>query len=390
MRSGLVTAEVAMSVLLLAGAGLTIRTFLNLEHQNAGFRAENITTLYTAAPSDRYPRGPAAEQLVRRIEREFASIPGVVSVAASSNIPIADMWNRSLTVEGAPLLSLRDAPLVSHAVVTPAYFGTLGIPILQGRDFAESDSANPRVTIVDAGIARRYWPNQSAVGKRVRFGPPEDNEPWHTVIGVVGEVRDQDLRVASHNSVYIPYTGMYSHASLGWLVRTKPGLADPGEALRRRLAQIDANIAVSDITTLRRIVDGSIWQERFFATLFGFFAALALVMAVVGLYGVVSYAVSQRTHEVGVRMALGASASGIRRMVLLTSGRMVGLGIATGLGAALVLGRLLRNQLYGVQPGDPVTFAGVAALLIAATLIATYIPARRATRIDPMLALREE
>jgi putative ABC transport system permease protein len=390
VRACLVAAEVAMSVLLLTGAGLMIRTFLNLERQNVGFRIQNLTTLYTAAPRDRYPLGDAAAQLVERIEREFASLPGVVSVAAASTVPLVKDWVRSLTVEGAPLLSLRDAPLVNHTVVTPGYFKTLGIPILEGRDFDRSDTANFRVTIVDAGIARHYWPNQSPLGKRVRFGPPEDNEPWHTVVGVVGEARNQELRDLGRNSVYIPYQGKLDRSSLGWLVRTGPGIANPGETLRRRMSDIDRSVAVSDVSTLQQILDGSLWQERFFATLLAFFAGLAMLMATVGLYGVMAYTVSRRTHELGIRMALGASAGEIRRMVLLQSGRLVAAGLGIGVVAAVLLTRLLEKQLYGVKPTDPQTFLAVSALLVAAALLASYLPARRATRVDAVLALREE
>jgi putative ABC transport system permease protein len=390
VRTWLVGAEVGMSVLLLTGAGLMMRTFMNLEDQKLGYRTDNIATLYISAPGSRYPAGPAAEQLVARIGRRFRSLPGVVSVAMASGIPLADDWGRSLTVEGAPLLSLRDAPLVHHTVVTPGYFRTLGIPILEGRDFDPSDAVNPLVTIVDAGLARRYWPNQSGLGKRIRLGPPEDHEPWHTVIGVVGEARNQQVRELVKNSVYIPYEGKFGRPSLAWLVRTKPGLANPGEALRRCIDEIDPNIAVSDVTSLRRIIDESLWEERFFATVFACFAGLALVMATVGLYGVMAYTVSRRTQELGVRMALGASAGQIRGMVLLGSGRLVGAGLAAGLTAATLLTRLLEKQLYGVKRSDPWTFVAVSVLLASTGLLASYIPARRATKIDPMLALREE
>jgi putative ABC transport system permease protein len=274
--------------------------------------------------------------------------------------------------------------------VTPGYFKTLGIPILEGRDFDRSDTANFRVTIVDAGIARHYWPNQSPLGKRVRFGPPEDNEPWHTVVGVVGEARNQELRDLGRNSVYIPYQGKLDRSSLGWLVRTGPGIANPGETLRRRMSDIDRSVAVSDVSTLQQILDGSLWQERFFATLLAFFAGLAMLMATVGLYGVMAYTVSRRTHELGIRMALGASAGEIRRMVLLQSGRLVAAGLGIGVVAAVLLTRLLEKQLYGVKPTDPQTFLAVSALLVAAALLASYLPARRATRVDAVLALREE
>ncbi|HEX3880225.1 MAG TPA: ABC transporter permease [Bryobacteraceae bacterium] len=388
-RNGLVVAEVAMSVLLLAGAGLMVETFWKLNSMQAGFRTENITTLQTAAPSDRYPNGRAAIELVRRIRKELAALPGVISVAGASGVPLLGRWGRSFTVEGAPLLGVKDAPIINHTLVTPGYFQTLGIPILQGRDFNQSDGKNPLVTIVDEGIAKHYWPHESAVGKRVRYGPPEDNEPWHTIVGVVGNARNQSLRDLRHNSVYLPL-GEYEWASIAYLVRSAGGLADPAKSLRARLALVDRNVAVSRVLSMKDVVTQSIWRERFFATIFGFFAVLALLLALVGLYGVMAYAVSRRTHEMGIRMALGATSGEIRGMVLAQSGRLVLAGLATGTVAAVFLTRLLETQLFEVSPGDPKTLVTVAALLAAAAMAASYIPARKATRVDPMTALREE
>lgn len=388
-RSALVVGEVAMSVLLLAGAGLMIQTFWNLNNIQAGFRAENITTLQTSAPSSRYPTGaPAAGQLTNRILKEFQSLPGVISVAATSGVPLEDRWRRSLTVEGRPMLSLKDAPLVIHTVVTPGYFRILGIPIEQGRDFTESDGKNPLVTIVDATLAKRYWPGESAIGKRVRFGPPEWNEPWHTIVGVAGTSRNASLRKIE-DSVYLPYAE-FEFTSMAYVVRTAGGMADPGSALHARLRAIDRNIAISRVMTMRDMMSRSIWRERFFATVFGVFAILALVLALVGLYGVMAYAVSRRSHEMGIRMALGASAGEIRGMVMAQSGRLVLLGMAAGSLAAVFLTRLLAAQLYGVRAGDPRTLGAVAVLLATAALLASYLPARRATRVDPMVVLREE
>ncbi len=210
------------------------------------------------------------------------------------------------------------------------------------------------MTIVDQGIARRYWPHESAVGKRVRYGPPENNEPWHTIVGVVGTARNQSLRDLRHNSVYLP-VGEYEWASIAYLVRSASGLADPAKAVRARLTAVDRNVAISRVLSMKDVVTQSIWQERFFATIFGFFAVLALLLALVGLYGVMAYTVSRRTHEMGIRMTLGATAGEIRGMVLAQSGRLM-----------------------------------LAALLAAAAMAASYIPARKATRVDPMTALREE
>jgi len=388
-RSGLVVAEVAMSVLLLAGAGLMVETFWKLNRMQAGFRTENITTLQTAAPSNRYPNGPAGVELVRGIRKELAALPGVISVAGASGVPLLDRWGRSFTAEGAPLLGLKDAPMINHTLVTPGYFQTLGIPILEGRDFTEGDGKNPLLTIVDEGLAKRYWPHESAVGKRVRYGPPESNEPWHTIVGVVGSARNQSLRDLQRNSVYLPL-GEFEWASVAYLVRSASGLADPAKAVRARLTAMDRNVAISRVLSMKDVVTQSIWRERFFATIFGFFAVLALLLALVGLYGLMAYTVSRRTHEMGIRMALGATAGEIRGMVLAQSGRLVLAGLAAGVVAAVFLTRLLRTQLFEVSPGDPKTLGAVAALLAVAAIAASYIPARKATGVDPMTALREE
>ena len=389
LRGFLVVVEVALSVLLLVGAGLMIQTFWKLNRQNAGFRTESIITLQTAAPSSRYPEGPAAVELVRRIRREFQALPGVISVAGTTAVPLMDSWGRSFTADGRPVVGLKDAPLINHVVVTPGYFTTLGIPILEGRDFDENDAKKPLVTIIDAELARRYWPNASAVGKRVRYGPPENNEPWHTVVGVAGEVRNMSLREQVRNSVYLPY-GEFQWSSIAYLVRTAGGLADPAQAFRARLAAIDRNVAISRVIGLQDAAAQSIWQERFFTTIFAIFAALALMLAVVGLYGVMAYAVTRRTHEMGIRMALGASAREIRGMILADSGRLVACGLVLGSVAAFFLTKLLQARLYGVSATDPATFAAVAGILAAAAMLASYLPARKATRVDPMLALREE
>lgn len=388
LRRALLVAEVAMSMLLLVGAGLMVQTFWKLNRLNAGFRPENVITFQTTAVSNRYD-GKASLQLARRIRQEIASLPGVISTAGSSAVPLLDGWGRSFTAEGSPVLSLKDAPMINHVVVTPGYFRTLGIPILEGRDFEETDAKQPLVTILDAGLAKRYWPNESAVGKRVRYGPPEWNEPWHTVIGVVGEARNQSLREPGHHSVYLP-NGEFEFSSLAYLVRTGAGFADPAKAIRTRMAQIDRGIAISRMVSLRDVVANSIWQERFFTTVFAFFGGLALLLAVVGLYGVMAYAVSRRTHEMGIRMALGASAREIRKMIWLESGRLVAGGLALGVAAAALLTKLLRSELYDVSPTDSATYAAVAGILLVAAMLASDLPARKATRVDPMTALREE
>jgi putative ABC transport system permease protein len=375
-------------VLLLVGAGLMMRTLANLQNRQTGFRSENVTTL-EVTPSQRETQDSAAIR-VDRIRQELASLPGVVSVAGTSAIPLMDQWGRSFTAEGRPVLSLKDAPMIQHTVVTPGYFRTMGIPIRQGRDFNDHDAKSPLVAIIDEELARRYWPGQSAVGKRVRFGPPENNEPWHTIVGVAGVAYNNSLRELSRNGVYLPYRE-FNMRNLAFVVQTGGG--NPEAALRTRLRSIDRTLAVSRVITMGQVVDRTVWQERFFATLATAFGAMALVMALVGLYGVMSYTVSRRSHEMGIRMALGATGNEIRRMVLAQSGRLIGMGLALGFASALVLAEFtpaLGTLLYGVKPQDPATLGTVALILAATALMASFLPADRATRVDPMAALRRE
>jgi len=287
------------------------------------------------------------------------------------------------------VLSLRDAPMINHVVVSAGYFRTLGIRIVEGRDFDSHDGKDPLVTIVDEGIARRYWPHERAIGKRVRYGPPESNEPWHTIVGVVGDTRNESVRELRHHTVYLPH-GEFQFGSVAYVVRTSRGLANPESALRARLAAVDKSVAISRVLTMKEVVGARLWQERFFAIVFGAFAMIALLLAMVGLYGVMAYTVSERTHEMGIRMALGASRGEIRGMILLETGRLVAIGLALGAAGAAALIPTLKSQLYEVKPADPGTMVAVGVLLAGAALLASYLPARQATSIDPMAALRQE
>lgn len=393
LRNLLVMGEMALSVTLLIGAGLLARSFLALHQAPAGFDAARVLTLRVWAPRVKYDTPEKARALVRRERSEVASLPGVAAVTATvAGIPLADGWGRSLTVEGRAPLGLREAPEVQHVVASPGYFRTLGIPLVAGRDFAESDGQERAalVTIVDQEIARRYWPHGSPLGKRIRFGPPEDHEPWHTIIGVAGAVRNQTLLAAARPSVYLPH-GEFNMPSISLLLRTSGG--DPlllAAAVQRRIAQVDRDLAVTEVRSLEQVIGRSIWQPRFFAVLFVAFAGLALLLAAVGLYGVMSYAVSLRRRELGLRVALGAGAGDLRRLVLGQALRLSAIGLAVGGAAALVLTRALSSQLYAVRPTDPATYAAMAALLLAVAATAATLPANQAMRSDPMDALREE
>jgi putative ABC transport system permease protein len=388
LRNGLVVGEVALSLILLAGAGLMARSFLALRTQTLGFNVEKVLTIDFETPANRYPNGPKQRALLERMQHELQNLPGVSSVAFATGAPLASAWGRSLTVEGSPFLALKNAPMINHTVVTPGYFRSLDIPIVEGRDFANSDWDHRFVTIVDQSLAKRYWPDQSAIGKRVRFGPPEDNEPWHTVIGVAGNVLNQELNSSGRWSIYIPASAEYSVSSI--ILRSAQDPGTLANTVCARISSIDRDIAVSEILSLSQIVDRSAWRERFVSVLFGVFSVLALILAAVGLYGVLAYTVSLRTHEIGIRMALGASAREVQRMVLRQGLVLAALGLVAGTLAALALTRLLATQLYRVSPTDPGTFVTVVTVLFGVSAIAAFIPARRATHVEPVVALREE
>jgi putative ABC transport system permease protein len=389
VRNGLVVGEVALSLALLAGAGLMVRSFLALRSQELGFKPENVVTMQLAVPDTRYPQGPPARALLGRVQEEVSSSPGVASVAFATGAPLNSGWGRSLTVEGYPVLALKDAPMIQHTVVSPGYFKTLGITLLDGREFVDSDWDNPRVTIVDQSLARKYWPAESPIGKRIRFGPPEDNEPWHTIVGVVSNVQNQTLSEPGNLSVYLPVSPAFS-PSMSLIARADHDPLRVSGGIRARIQQIDPDIAISLVRTEDQIIERASWPQRFFAVLFAVFAALALVLAAVGLYGVLAYAVSLRTHEIGIRMALGATGSQVRQMVMRQGVMLVGIGLAVGTLATYGLTRLLASQLYQVSATDPRTYAGVTTVLVVTALLASYLPARRATRVDPVVALRDE
>jgi len=383
----LVIAEVALSVILLAGAGLMIRSFLALRMQDLGYHPENVLTMSIDYPENRYPDGQPARALLRRLTEEVSSLPGVVSTSFGSGVPLNDGWGRLFTIEGHPL-DLKDMSFINHIVVTPGYFRALGIPLLQGRDFVEDDFDAPRIVIVSASFAKKNWPNESPIGKRLRFGPPKNNEPWHTVVGVVADSKHGAYKGEDRASIYLPYNPEITPNAL--LVRTTGDPLQLQQALRARIVGFDSDIIVSRVFSLEQIVTRAGWQDRFFTVLFTAFAALALLLAAVGLYAVISYTVSLSTHEIGIRMALGASASRVRNMILRQGMTLAGAGLAIGIAIAFTLARFLQSQLYQTSPTDPLTYIAVPILLIAVAALAAFLPTRRAARVDPVIALRHE
>ena len=387
LRDGLVVGEVALSVILLAGAGLTVRSFLALRAQKLGYNPQHVLSLEIYYPEARYPNGSPAHTLIQRLTEEISALPGVTSAAFTSGVPLHDGWSRMYTIEGQPR-EMTNIPLVNHVVVAPGYFRTLGIPFLKGRDFTDADFEQPNILIVTQAFERQNWPGQSAVGKRIRFGPPADLEPWHTIVGVVADNRHEQLKPGGRPNVYLPYSAQITPKSLLVLA-----VGDPSKiasAIRARVAAFDHDIAISHVYTLPQLIERASWRDRFLAVLFLAFACLALTLAAVGLYAALSYTVSLHTREIGIRMALGASAASVQRMLMRQGVTLAAVGLGIGIVAALALTRLLRAQLFEISPMDPLTYALTPLVLMGVAALAAFLPARRATRVDPVIALRCE
>jgi len=406
LRSLLVVAEIALSLVLLVGAGLMMRSFISLHNVNAGINPEGVLTFNISLPGDKYRKVENRIAFFSQLLDRVGSLPGVQAAGSNSGLPLAgNNWGRSLTVEGFPVLSVGQAPMINHCVISPGYFKAMGIPILRGRDFDERDTTQDApqlavrgdvlnlgstgVTIIDERLAREYWPDEDPIGKRIRFGPPEDNEPWHTIVGVVGEVKHERLDASTRKTVYLPFAQMpIGRSSLA--IKTSGRPESLIAAVRAQIKELDRDLPMTRVMPMTEVVARSVWQPRLYTALFGVFAAVALILATVGIYGVMSYAVTQRTREIGLRMALGAERKDVLKLVVGQGVVLAGFGVGTGLVAAVGLTRLMSSLLFGVTATDPITFAAVSVVLTGVALGACFVPARRAAKVDPMVALRYE
>jgi putative ABC transport system permease protein len=387
LRDGLIVAEVALSMVLLVGASLMLRSYVNVTRQPLGFDAARIIAFRTSVPPA-YNDDSKVRDLVRRVRHELAALPGVTSVAAGTNVPFQGIWNRRLEVEGHTLPDAKDAPYINASVITPGYFKTLGVTLLDGRDFTEDDATTPRVTVIDETVAKQYWPGQSAIGKRVRYGPPAPDGPWHTVIGVVASIRNQSLVEDAPPDVYVPHNEQ-RYSAMRYVVRTAADPAPLVPLVRTRVQEIDRGISIAGLRPLDQIIFETVWQPRFVTILLAVFAVVALTMALVGLYAMVSNNVSQRQHELGVRAALGASRGTLRWMMTSRSVIVVVIGIVLGGLAIVALRDVMASQLFGVSPTAPSMLGGAALLLTLVATLASYWPARQATKADPARILRD-
>jgi len=388
LKSALVVAELALSLLLLVGAGLLARSFWTLSHVDPGFDPKNLITMQISLPHPKYAMAARSAEVMSHLLERVSALPGVKAAAAGS-LPPFGFGNTAfeLEIEGRSAQAGETAPSANWRMVTPGYFRTLGVPLIAGRVFDDHDvdGAPPTVVISDT-LARRFWPGQDPLGRRLRSNPAN---PWMTVVGVVGDVRNTGLAQEIRATLYMPaYQSSWTPLTL--LVR---GSGDPAAltaSIRAEVKALDAELPVSNVQKMDDMIADSLAQTRFSMTLLAVFAGVALALATVGVYGVMAFAVTQRTHEFGVRVALGARQADVLKLVLSHALKLALLGVAIGLAASFVLTSLLSTLLFGVTASDPYTFATVALLLSFVTLAASWIPARRATRVDPMVALRCE
>jgi putative ABC transport system permease protein len=400
-RSLLVVSEVALAMVLLVGAGLLIRTFAALHHVAPGFDPHNVLTMDTSLTGSRYDHTAAIDQTSRQILDRLHAIPGVEAAAASSYLPLQGGLGLGFRIEGRPLTNGPDHGGASWNYVTWRFFDVFKILVVRGSAFTERDNAAaPPVVIINEAFARQYWKNDNPIGHRLIIGGgmgPDFVQPPREIIGVVGDARDGGLNNDPFPATFIPlaqvgdaYTKLNNlFMPLNWLVRTKVTPFSLSAPIQRAFQEA-ADLPVSHMRTMDQIVIQSTARDEFNTTLLGIFGLVAILLASIGLYGLMAYSVEQRTLEFGIRLALGADSGLLRNMVVRQAMILAAVGIVIGLGAAYGLTRLMVSLLFDVKPTDPAVFASVAALLGAVAFLASYIPARRALRVDPAVALRYE
>ena len=390
LRSSLVVFEIAVSLMLLVGAGLAARTFLALLKTDPGFNPDNLLTMGLVLPSAKYNDEPKIQAFYTDLMQRVKSMPGVESGAAVNFLPLGGSnASDGYLVEGEPEPSPDQENLARYRVCTPDYFQTMGIRVVKGRSFTEYDKADaPKVVIVNEALARKHWPNGDAVGKRIKsYGPP-DKAPWYEIVGVVQDVK-HELNIPVTPEFYFPYAQDVWN-SMVVVAKTKANPASLAGALRQQVWAIDKDQAVFDVHTMQEVRAISVGMYSSGSVMLGIFAGLALLLASIGIYGVMAFAVTQRTQEIGIRMALGAGRVDVLKLIFRHGMKLAVLGIVIGLLGSWGLTRFMKGLLFGVAPTDVLTFSLVSLALLAAAFLACYLPARRATKVDPLIALRYE
>jgi predicted permease len=390
VRRLLVISEIALALVLLVGGGLMIRSFLRLQSIDPGFNPRNVLTMTVSLAGSQHSTSTKRlvffDELLGRIE----SLPGVQSASAINHLPLGgDTWGIGFAIEGRPLPPPGERPGAVYRIVRPRYFQTMGATLLEGRDFTERDNESASgVVIINETFARRHWPNEDPIGKRIRIAIDESGP--REIVGVVKDVKQREWTAEPQPEMYLPHFQAAAPRYLTLVVRANSSPLNLAAAVEGEVWAIDKNLPVSEVRSMEEVIAASIAQQRFNVLLLGIFASVALILAAVGIYGVMSYSVTQRTQEIGIRIALGAQTSDVLKMVVGQVMKLVAIGIGAGLIGAFLLTRLLSSLLYEVSATDPVTFAAIALVLTSVALLACYLPARRATKVDPMVALRYE
>ena len=389
LRSALVVTNVAIALVLLLGAGLLLRSLSRLLNVDAGFDAHNVLTANLDVAGPNFQKDLQFVAFYQQVLDRIRSLPGVESVGMTSQLPLGgNVDGYGVHVEGKLAPNPQDDPSADRYSVTPDYLRTMHIPVISGRVFTDSDRTDSQpVVLVNQTLARRMWPGEDPLGKRVKVGGLDG--PWRTVVAVVGDVLHGGLDASHTNQIYLPET-QFTDSDVVLVVRTTGSPANSVAAVRRALAEVDRNQPLSKFATMDQVVTKSLAQRTFTLGLLSGFAGLALLLAAVGIYGVISYLVSLRGHEIGIRMALGARPTDVLRMILRHGLRLSLIGVALGLAAGLGAGRALSSLLFRVSPSDPLAMSGGALLLLATAVLASYLPARKAAKSDPMMALRHE
>ncbi len=405
LRETLVVAELALALVMLIGAGLLINSFLKLQAIDPGFNSRNVLTMTVSLAGASQYVGPAREAFYRQLTDRLTALPGVESASAINHLPLAgDTWSTPMAIEGRPLPPPGQEIMVTYRVSRPDYLRTMGIPLRAGRDFTERDAPDaPGVIILNETLARRHWSSEDPIGKRVTLNDPRDNSKvpqWLTVVGVVKDVKQLSWTDPPSNEIYLPFQRSRSHGffegtsgrftSMTIVARTTVEPQSLATAAQETVRALDRNLPVSNVVSMEQVIADTLWQPRFNLQLIGLFAGVAMALAAIGLYGVMSYSVAQRTHEVGLRMALGAQRRDVLKLVVGQGMKLALVGVTLGLLASIALTRLMQKLLFEVSATDVTTFAAVAGLLTLVALLACWIPARRATKVDPMIALRYE
>jgi predicted permease len=392
LRRGLVVGTVALALTLLVGAGLMIKSFARLVGVDPGFPSEGLLTFNVALPATKYANDTVRVAALERVEQAIAAVPGVTSVGGTSVLPFGGSWSTgSFSVEGYQTPANTPGPWGDQRVVTPGFLPTLGTPLVKGRQFTEQDATGaPAVVIVDEEMVHRYWPKDDPIGKRITFNNLTDSSiTWINVVGVVGHTMHEGLDGGRRVQLYFPLR-QAAIPGMAFTVRSKGNPTALVPQIKAAIKGVDPDLPMAGVNLMDDLIEGSTGPRRFSMVLLAIFSSLAGALAAIGLYGVMSFTVTQRSRELGVRLALGAGTTDVLRLVLNQGMRLAVVGVGIGLTAALILSRVLRSMLFNVSATDPLTFVSIPLLLMGVTLLATWLPARRATRVDPVVVLRDE